>query len=50
LLTRPRRQVRPSDVTTVTVVTSEVEWDILRNKLDQRVREMLAKGFHVEID
>jgi hypothetical protein len=44
------RQVRPSDVTTVTVVTSEVEWDILRSKLDQRVRELLAKGFHVEID
>ncbi len=43
------RQVRPSDVATVTRVTTDSEWEGLRNKLDQRVRQLLDEGFEVEI-
>lgn len=47
---RQVRQLRPSEVTTVTVVTTEAEWDTLRDKLDRRVRELLSQGFHVEVE
>jgi len=43
------RQVRPSDVATVTRVTSGPEWETLRAKLDQRVRQLLDEGFDVEL-
>jgi hypothetical protein len=43
------RQVRPSDVTTVTRVTTPAEWQALQTKLDQRVRQLLDEGFEVEV-
>jgi hypothetical protein len=46
---RKVRKVRPGDVATVTRVTSEVEWEQFKTKLDQRVRQLLAEGFDVEI-
>ena len=36
------RQVRPDDVTIA-------EWEVFRNKLDQRVRKLLEDGFDVEL-
>jgi len=45
---RKVRQLRPSEVATVTRVTNEPEWDALRDKLDQRVRELL-KDSDVEL-
>jgi hypothetical protein len=43
------RQVRASDVATVTRVTTAAEWEALRGKLDQRVRHLLKEGFDVEL-
>jgi hypothetical protein len=49
--TKPARQTRPvriGDVVTVTRVTSEPEWEALRDKLDKRVRQLL-KDYDVEL-
>ena len=49
--TKPARQSRPvrvSDVATVTRVSTETEWDALRDKLDKRVRQLL-KDYDVEL-
>ena len=45
---REIRRVRPSEVATVTRVTNETEWNALRNKLDERVCELL-KDYDVEL-
>lgn len=48
---KPQRQVRrlrPGEVTTITRVTNEVEWDALRDKLDERVRQLLNE-YDVEL-
>jgi hypothetical protein len=45
---RQTRPVRASDVATVTRVSTEAEWDVLRDKLDKRVRQLL-KEFDVEL-
>lgn len=45
---RKVRQLRPSEVATVTRVTNEQQWEALRDKLDERVRELL-KDFDVEL-
>ena len=50
--TKPVRQSRPvrvGEVATVTRVSNEAEWDILRDKLDKRVRQLL-KDFDVELE
>ena len=50
--TKPVRQTRPvraSDVATVTVVSTALQWETLRDKLDKRVRELLAEGYDVEV-
>ena len=47
--TREVRYVRATEVASVTRVTSGPEWDQLKEKLDQRVRQLLADGFDVEI-
>ena len=49
---KPARQIRPvriSDVVTVTRVSTEAEWDILRDKLDKRVRQLLKEGYDVDV-
>jgi hypothetical protein len=49
--TKPARQTRPvrvNDVATVTRVSTEAEWEVLRDKLDERVRQLL-KDFDVEL-
>jgi hypothetical protein len=43
------RMVRATEVATITRVSSETEWDQLKAKLDQRVRQLLADGFDVEL-
>jgi len=45
---RKVRQLRPSEVATVTRVTNEQQWEALRDKLDERVRELL-KDYDVEL-
>lgn len=46
---RQVRMVRATEVATITRVSSETEWDQLKAKLDQRVRQLLADGFDVEL-
>jgi len=49
---KPARQSRPvrvSDVATVTRVSTEAEWDVLRDKLDKRVRQLLKEGYDVDV-
>lgn len=48
----PPREVRPvraTDVASVTRVSTDQEWEQLSKKLDQRVRQLLAEGFDVEL-
>ncbi len=45
---REVKRLRTSDVSTVTKVASVEEWESLRDKLDQRVRDLL-KNYDVEI-
>ncbi len=48
----PKRQVRRirlNDVATVTRVSNATEWEMLRDKLDGRVRRLLEEGFDVEL-
>lgn len=45
---RPTRKVRPQDVAFVTVVHDVREWEALRDKLDERVRELIRQGYDVE--
>lgn len=49
--TPPRqvRIVRPTEVASVTRVSTEQEWDQFNKKLDQRVRQLLAEGYDVEL-
>jgi len=50
--TPPPREVRPvraTDVASVTRVSTDQEWEQLNKKLDQRVRQLLAEGFDVEL-
>jgi hypothetical protein len=46
---RPLRKLRASDVVTVTRVRNKAEWEILKVKLDQRVRALLDEGYDVEL-
>jgi hypothetical protein len=46
---RPVRLVRATEVASVTRVSTEQEWHQLNAKLDQRVRQLLAEGFDVEL-
>jgi hypothetical protein len=46
---RPVRFVRATEVASVTRVSTEQEWEQLSKKLDQRVRQLLADGYVVEI-
>jgi len=46
---RDTRHVRFSDVATVRRICTEAEWEMLLNKLDERVRTLL-KDFEVELD
>jgi hypothetical protein len=46
---RQVRMVRATEVATITRISSETEWDQLKAKLDQRVRQLLADGFDVEL-
>ena len=46
---RQLRLLRASAVATVTRLTSVADWEAFNKKLDQRVRELLAQGFDVEI-
>ncbi|HET6883744.1 MAG TPA: BREX system P-loop protein BrxC [Pirellulales bacterium] len=51
-LREPARQVRfvrATEVASVTRVSTEREWEQLNHKLDQRVRQLLAEGFDVEL-
>ena len=50
-LPQPRqvRFVRATEVASVTRVSTEQEWVRLNAKLDQRVRQLLAEGFDVEL-
>ncbi len=43
------RQVRLSDLSTVTRVTSREEWESLREKLEQEVLRLLDEGYEVEL-
>ncbi len=47
--TRPLQRLRPSDVTSVTRVTTPEEWEALQAKLDERVRALLAAGYDVDL-
>jgi len=49
LTPRKVRFLRPTEVATVTRASTEEKWEQLNNKLDQRVRELLADGFDVEL-
>ncbi len=46
---RKVRVVRATEVASVTRVSTEQEWDQLNTKLDQRVRQLLAEGYDVEL-
>lgn len=46
---RQVRQLRPGEVVATTRIRTETEWEALRDKLDQRVRQLLAEGFEVEL-
>ncbi len=46
---RQVRFVRATEVASVTRVSTEQEWEQLSKKLDQRVRQLLADGYVVEI-
>ena len=46
---RQVRFVRATEVASMTRVSTEQEWEQLNKKLDDRVRELLAQGFDVEI-
>jgi hypothetical protein len=46
---RQARKVRPQDVAFVTVVHDLKEWDALRDKLDERVRELIRQGYDVDL-
>lgn len=46
---RKRRQVRPADVAAVTVVHNAGEWDAFKGKLDEHVRDLLDRGYDVEL-
>jgi hypothetical protein len=50
--TAPPRQVklvRATDVMPITRVSTELEWEQLKTRLDHRVRQILADGFDVEL-
>lgn len=46
---RQMRKVRPQDVAFVTIVHDLKEWDALRDKLDERVRELIRQGYDVDL-
>lgn len=46
---RQVRVVRPTEVASVTRVSNVQEWEQFYKKLDQRVRQLLAEGFDVEL-
>jgi hypothetical protein len=46
---RPVKSVRFADITPVTLVTNQTEWDTLRQKMDERVRSLLEQGNDVEL-
>jgi len=46
---RPVQRLRAGDVATVTTVHTEREWEELKEKVDQRVRQLLAEGYDVEV-
>jgi len=46
---RKVQSVRATDVATVTRVSDVQQWEALQKRLDKRVRELLDKGFDVEL-
>ncbi len=46
---RELRSVRATDIATVTRVSDIAQWEALQKRLDKRVRELLDKGFDVEL-
>jgi hypothetical protein len=43
------RKLRPQDVSFVTVIHDLKQWDALRDKLDERVRELIRQGYEVDL-
>jgi hypothetical protein len=46
---RQTQRVRPQDVAFVTVVHDLKEWDALRDKLDEKVRDLIRRGYDVDL-
>ena len=46
---RQTRRVRPQDVAFVTVVHDLKEWDALRDKLDEKIRDLIQQGYDVDL-
>lgn len=46
---RQLRVVRATEIASMTRISTEQEWEQLNAKLDQRVRQLLAEGFDVEL-
>jgi len=46
---RKVKYLHGKDITTVTRVTSETEWEKLQELLDKKVRQLLAEGYEVEL-
>jgi hypothetical protein len=46
---RQTRRVRPQDVAFVTVVHDLKEWEGLRDKLDEKVRDLIQQGYDVDL-
>ena len=45
----PTQRLRFNEITAVTRVSNEQEWDVLKEKMDLRVRELLKQGYDVEL-
>jgi len=45
----PTQRLRFNEITAVTRVSNEQEWDVLKEKMDSRVRELLKQGYDVEL-
>lgn len=46
---RKYQRLRPTDIATVTRVGSIKDWELFRDKLDKRVRQLIDDGFDVEL-
>lgn len=47
--TKPLKRLAARDVATVTRVTTQPEWESLRDKLDGQVTKLLSEGYEVEL-